>query len=207
MHKVIYPLSVNANFRTKVKLIRIGLGGSGIKKIFFIPLPPNRMWNRIVFDFVAIRFTRLSVNLALGLYDKSKRAKDQSANDTSAKPDVQMPTVRKRKQCECDKSATVKYANVSSAWQQQCKNTSTIAWRTAVRKKNHCDVPCAALPTKAQMGPVRTRYNTHNFGWQSSHSVDLVGWQAKMATIEIWIPWSYAHKPNSGIVKTTTFLP
>ena len=39
-----------------------------------------------------------------------------------------------------------------------------------------------------RMGPVRIRHSSHNFGWQSSHSVDLAGWQAKMASIEIWIP-------------------
>ena len=25
------------------------------------------------------------------------------------------------------------------------------------------------------MGPVRIRHSSHDFGWQSSHSVDLVG--------------------------------
>ena len=39
------------------------------------------------------------------------------------------------------------------------------------------------------MGPVRIRHSSHHFGWQSSHSVDLAGWQIKMASIEIWIPW------------------
>ena len=39
-----------------------------------------------------------------------------------------------------------------------------------------------------RMGPVRIRHSSHDFGWQSSHSVDLAGWQAKMASIEIWIP-------------------
>ena len=29
---------------------------------------------------------------------------------------------------------------------------------------------------------------------QSSHSVDRAGWQAKMASIEFWIPWRDAHK-------------
>ena len=29
-----------------------------------------------------------------------------------------------------------------------------------------------------------------------SHSVDLAGWQAKMAWIEIWIPWRNAQKPH-----------
>ena len=45
------------------------------------------------------------------------------------------------------------------------------------------------------MGPVRIRHSSHDFGWQSSYSVDLAGWQAKMASIEIWIPWRNAHKP------------
>ena len=47
------------------------------------------------------------------------------------------------------------------------------------------------------MGPVRIRHSSHDFGWQSSHSVDLTEWQAKMASIEIWIPWRNAHKPHS----------
>ena len=46
------------------------------------------------------------------------------------------------------------------------------------------------------MGPVRIHHSSHDFGWQSSQSVDLAGWQAKMASIEIWIPWRNAHKPH-----------
>ena len=46
--------------------------------------------------------------------------------------------------------------------------------------------------------PVRIRHSSHDFGWQSSHSVDLAGWQAKMASNEIWIPWRNAHKPHSA---------
>ena len=46
------------------------------------------------------------------------------------------------------------------------------------------------------MGPVRIRHSSHDLGWQSSHSVDLAGWQAKMASIEIWIPWRNVHKPH-----------
>ena len=38
------------------------------------------------------------------------------------------------------------------------------------------------------MGPVRIRHSSRDFGWQSSHSADLAGWQAKMASIEIWTP-------------------
>ena len=40
---------------------------------------------------------------------------------------------------------------------------------------------------ETSMGPVRIRHSSHDFGWQSSHSVDLAGWQAKMASIELWI--------------------
>ena len=40
----------------------------------------------------------------------------------------------------------------------------------------------ASLP-----GPVRIRHRSHHFATQPSHSVDLAGWQAKMAAIEFWI--------------------
>ena len=46
------------------------------------------------------------------------------------------------------------------------------------------------------MGPVRIRHSSHDFGWQSSHSVDRAGWQAKMDSIEIWMPWRDAHWPR-----------
>ena len=38
------------------------------------------------------------------------------------------------------------------------------------------------------MEPVQICHSSHEFATQSSHSVDLAGWQAKMASIEIWIP-------------------
>ena len=34
-----------------------------------------------------------------------------------------------------------------------------------------------------KMGPVRIRHSSHNFATQSTHSVDLAGWQGKMASI------------------------
>ena len=40
------------------------------------------------------------------------------------------------------------------------------------------------------------RHTSHDFATQSSHSLDLAGWQDKMASIEIWIPWRDAHKPH-----------
>ena len=43
---------------------------------------------------------------------------------------------------------------------------------------------------------LRIPHSWHDFGWQSSHSVDLAGWQAKMASIETWIPWRNAHKSH-----------
>ena len=39
--------------------------------------------------------------------------------------------------------------------------------------------------------------SSHDFATQSSHSVDLAGWQAKMASSEIWIQSRNAHKPRS----------
>ena len=36
---------------------------------------------------------------------------------------------------------------------------------------------------------------SHHFTTQSSHFVDRAGWQAKMASIEFWIPWCNAHGP------------
>ena len=63
-----------------------------------------------------------------------------------------------------------------------------LVWRSTNRVVKH-DV------TKPR-GPVRLHHSSHHFGWQSSHSVDLAGWQAKMASIEIWIPWRNAHKPH-----------
>ena len=49
-------------------------------------------------------------------------------------------------------------------------------------------------------GPVRIRHTSHDFGWQSSHSVDLTGWQAKMASIAFWIPWRNAHTPHFNLI-------
>ena len=45
--------------------------------------------------------------------------------------------------------------------------------------------------------PVRIRHSSHEFATQSSHCVDRSGWQAKMASIEIWILWRNVHKSHS----------
>ena len=50
-----------------------------------------------------------------------------------------------------------------------------------------------------RMGPVRIRHSSH--ATQSSHSVDRAGWQSKMASIGIWIPWRNAHKPHFEAVE------
>ena len=47
------------------------------------------------------------------------------------------------------------------------------------------------------IGPVCVRHRAHLFAIQSSHSMDLAGWQAKMASIGVCIPWRNAHKPHS----------
>ena len=48
------------------------------------------------------------------------------------------------------------------------------------------------------------RHSPHHSATQSSHSVDLAGWQAKMAAIEFWIPWRDAHRPfgETWLVRT-----
>ena len=61
------------------------------------------------------------------------------------------------------------------------------------------------------MGHVRLRHSSHDFGRQSSQSVNLklAGWQAKMASIEIWIAWNDACQPSkaqiSPVSGKTTF--
>ena len=70
---------------------------------------------------------------------------------------------------------------------------SLLLWRVLVSSCLFC---CMVQACCTEMGPVRIRHSSHDFGWQSGHSVDLAGWQAKMASIEIWMPWRYAHKPH-----------
>ena len=70
---------------------------------------------------------------------------------------------------------------------------SLLLWRVLVSSCLFC---CMVQACSTKMGPVRIHHSSHDFGWQSSHSVDLTGWQAKMASIEIWIPWRNAHKPH-----------
>ena len=38
------------------------------------------------------------------------------------------------------------------------------------------------------MGPVRIRHSSHDFGWHGSPVILWISLQAKMASIEIWIP-------------------
>ena len=50
------------------------------------------------------------------------------------------------------------------------------------------------------MGPVQICSSSQDFamtGLQSSHSVHKAWWQAKMASIEIWIPWHTVHRPHN----------
>ena len=44
---------------------------------------------------------------------------------------------------------------------------------------------------------MRIRHRSHHFATQSSHCVDRAGWQAKIASIEFWIPWHNAHTHTS----------
>ena len=65
---------------------------------------------------------------------------------------------------------------------------------------NRCAVCAADWLVKASAcfsnGPVRIRHSWHESATQSSHSVDQAGWQAKMASIEVQIPWGNEHKPH-----------
>ena len=75
--------------------------------------------------------------------------------------------------------------------------TVTICWKKdKFILRGYRFKPCSYFVVVSSMGPVRIRHSSHDFGWQSSHSVDLAGWQAKMASIEIWIPWRNVHKPH-----------
>ena len=47
-----------------------------------------------------------------------------------------------------------------------------------------------------EVGPACVHHNTHEIAAQPSHSVDRTGREAKMASIEFWIPWRNAHKPH-----------
>ena len=46
------------------------------------------------------------------------------------------------------------------------------------------------------MGAVRTCHRIWEIAIQPSHSVDTAGWQAKMASIQLWIQWCNAHGPH-----------
>ena len=49
----------------------------------------------------------------------------------------------------------------------------------------------------SQSEPVRIHHSSHHFATQPSHFVDRTGWQAIMASIQLWIPWRNAHGPHS----------
>ena len=51
--------------------------------------------------------------------------------------------------------------------------------------------------TKAlRVGPVWIRHGSHKIPTQPNRCVDRAGWQAKMASIDVWLPWRNAHGPN-----------
>ena len=68
----------------------------------------------------------------------------------------------------------------------------------------------ATVQISSPIGPMRIHHSSHHFATQSSHSVDRAGWQAKMASIEFWIPWHNAHRPHwywSGVTTSMPLLP
>ena len=81
-------------------------------------------------------------------------------------------------------------------WSVNLKNKAGLLMYGVKWKKKKTPRNYWPFAFKKRMGPVRIRHSSHDFGWLSSHFVDLAGWQAKMASIEIWIPWRNAHKPH-----------
>ena len=66
-----------------------------------------------------------------------------------------------------------------------------ISERISEKPENMFKIRCGGMGGgggETEMGPGRMRHSSHDFGSQSGHSVDLPCWQAKMASIEIWIP-------------------
>ena len=74
--------------------------------------------------------------------------------------------------------------------------TTGISQATCRRRQNSYLVHIS--PHSRSIGPVRKRHSSHPFGAQSSHSEDRAGWQAKMASIEFWIPWRNAHRAHDN---------
>ena len=57
------------------------------------------------------------------------------------------------------------------------------------------DGHCQEIETMFQpIGSAQIRHSLHEIVTQPSHSVDRAGWQAKMASIEFWIPCRIAHR-------------
>ena len=52
---------------------------------------------------------------------------------------------------------------------------------------------------------VRIHHSSHEIANQSSRPVHRTGWQAKMASIEFWIPWRNAHGPHC-IINVINYL-
>ena len=77
------------------------------------------------------------------------------------------------------------------------KRAMRFVWRALPELSDPLSVPDDAFLRPAEgwstypqqcMEPVRIRRSSHHFATQSSHLVDRAGLQAKMASIEFWIP-------------------
>ena len=73
---------------------------------------------------------------------------------------------------------------------------SSLQFKLNAHEEDDAPVYCKTSLEFLLMRRVRIRHSSHEFATQSSHSVDLAGWHAKMASIEIWIPWCNAHRPH-----------
>ena len=74
-------------------------------------------------------------------------------------------------------------------WQCEyhAKHTQAVHMTKQREEKSHGYV------RRHKIGTVRICHRSHHFATQSSHFVDRAGWQAKMASIEFWIPWRNVH--------------
>ena len=83
--------------------------------------------------------------------------------------------------------------NLNTFIQRSAQKTEDVHCNLIVHHKHPTKTKVTRGARKSSMWPVGIRHRSHHFATQSSHFVDRAGWQAKMASIEFWIPWRNAH--------------
>ena len=77
---------------------------------------------------------------------------------------------------------------------QNLKKRTREQWQKMMNLDEACTVFMIWSATLLHLWGIRHRL--HHFATQASHFVDRAGWQAKMASLEFWIPWRNAHCPQ-----------